>query len=79
MPDEGTCTAKTTEKIDGIPLYLIPKTIAEQIKKKGDGVFQILVVRKFHHRYSVNVETFDEHAARVNQAKPAKNEGDGHV
>ena len=68
----------TTEKIDGIPLYLIPKTIAEQIKKKGDGVFQILVERKFHHRYTVNVETFDEHAARVNQESLPTNEGDGH-
>ena len=69
--------ARTTEKIDGIPLYLIPKTIAEQIKKKGDGVFQILVVRKFHHRYTVNVETFDEHAARVNQAEPAVKKATG--
>ena len=79
MPDEEKNPAVTTEKIDGIPLYLIPKTIAEQIKKKGDGVFQILVVRKFHHRYTVNVETFDEHAARVNQAEPAQEEGDGHA
>ena len=33
----------TTEKIEGIPLYLIPKAIADQIKKKGEAVFQILV------------------------------------
>jgi hypothetical protein len=78
MPDE-TRPAGTIEKIDGIPLYLIPKTIAEQIKKKGDAVFQILVVRKFHHRYTVNVETFDEHAARVNQAGLPREEGDGHA
>jgi hypothetical protein len=78
MPDEERPTG-TIEKIDGIPLYLIPKTIAEQIKKKGDAVFQILVVRKFHHRYTVNVETFDEHAARVTQAGLPREEGDGHA
>ena len=67
-----------TEKIEGIPLYLIPKAIADQIKKKGEAVFQILVERKFHHRYTVKVETFDEHAQRVNQEEPAPEEGDGH-
>ena len=78
MPDEDKIPAGSTEKIEGIPLYLIPKAIAEQIKKKGEAVFQILVVRKSHHRYIVNVETFDEHTQRVNQEDPAQKEGDGH-
>ena len=70
--------AVTTEKVEGIPLYLIPKAIADQIKKKGEAVFQIIVERKFHHRYTVKVETFDEHADRVKQESPAPEEGDGH-
>ena len=78
MPDEQKKPAVTTEKIEGIPLYLIPKAIAEQIKKKGEAVFQILVERKFHHRYTVKVETFDEHAERVKQEDPAPQEGEGH-
>ena len=41
MPDEEKKPAVTTEKIEGIPLYLIPKAIADQIKKKGEAVFQI--------------------------------------
>ena len=67
MPGEEQKPGVTTEKIEGIPLYLIPKAIADQIKKKGEAVFQIIVERKFHHRYTVKVETFDEHAQRVNQ------------
>ena len=78
MPDEAKKQAVTTEKIEGIPLYLIPKAIADQIKKKGEAVFQIIVERKFHHRYTVKVETFDEHEQRVNQEDPAPEEGDGH-
>ena len=78
MPGEDNTPAVSTEKIEDIPLFLIPKAIADQIRKKGEAVFQILVVRKSHHRYIVNVETFDEHTQRVNQEDPAPKEGDGH-
>ena len=78
MPDEKKKPEVSTEKIEGIPLYLIPKAIADLIKKKGKSVFQIIVERKFHHRYTVKVETFDEHAERVKQEDPAPEEGDGH-
>jgi hypothetical protein len=78
MPGEDNRPAGITEKIEDIPLFLIPKAIAEQIKKKGEAVFQILVVRKSHHRYIVNVETFDEHTQRVNQEDHAQKGGDGH-
>lgn len=78
MPDEEKKPEVTTEKIDGIPLYLIPKAIADQIKKKGDAVFQILVTKKFKHRYTVKVETSDEVAQRTQEEEPARKEGDGH-
>ena len=77
MPTEENKPEATIEKIEGIPLYLIPKAIADLIKKKGEAVFQIVVERKFHHRYTVKVETFDEHAERVKQEDPARKEGDG--
>jgi protein-L-isoaspartate O-methyltransferase len=77
MSTEEKKPTGTTEKIEGIPLYLIPKAIADQIKKKGEAVFQILVERKFHHRYTVKVESFDEHAERVNQEELAPEEGEG--
>ena len=79
MSDDRTRPGITTEKIEGIPLYLIPKTIADQIKNKRDSVFQILVERKFHHRYTVKVETLEEHAERVKQESHAPKEGDGHA
>lgn len=67
-----------SEKIEGVPLYLIPRAIADLIKKKGEAVFQIMVERKLHHRYTVKVETFEEHAERVKQEESAPEEGDGH-
>lgn len=70
--------AVTTEQVEGIPLYLIPKAIADLIKKKGEAVFQIMVERKLHHSYTVKVETFEEHAERVKQEESAPEEGDGH-
>jgi hypothetical protein len=78
MPDEEKKPAVMTEKIEGIPLYLIPKAIADQIKKKGDAVFQILVTKKFKHRYTVKVETSDEYAQRTQEEDPSRQEGDGH-
>lgn len=78
MPCDENNLAVTTENVEGIPLFLIPKTIADQIKQKGDAVFQILVERKFHHRYTVKVESLIEHTQRVNQEDPVRPEGDGH-
>jgi len=78
MSDDTDGVAVASEHIEGIPLYLIPKTIAEEIKKKGHGVFQIHVERKFHHQYTVKVETLDDRAMRMNQEEPAPEEGDGH-
>ena len=78
MPGDPECPGVVSEKIEGIPLFLIPKIVADQIRKKGDAVFQILVERKFHHRYTVIVETLIEHTQRVNQEDPVRPEGDGH-
>ena len=78
MPGDPESPEVVSEKIEGIPLFLIPKIVADQIRKKGDAVFQILVERKFHHRYTVIVETLIEHTQRVNQEDPVRPEGDGH-
>jgi hypothetical protein len=78
MPGDPKSPEVVSEKIEGIPLFLIPKIVADQIRKKGDAVFQILVERKFHHRYTVIVETLIEHTQRVNQEDPVRPEGDGH-
>jgi hypothetical protein len=75
MPAEVVSPAVATEKIEGIPLYLIPKTISDQIRQKRESVFQITVERRFHHRYRIIVETIEEHADRVKmeEEEPAAN------
>ena len=74
MPGEKR-TNVTTEKIEGIPLFLIPKIIADQIRKKGEAVFRILVVRNFRHNYTIQVETLDEQTDPGAQAGISHNEG----
>jgi hypothetical protein len=66
----------TTETNDAIPLYLIPRTISDQIRSKGDSVFRILVERKFHHQYTVQVETLDDRARQLKQGESNHIEGE---
>ncbi len=78
MPDEEINQAVTTEKMEGIPLYLIPNAISILIRKHGDAILQIHVERKFHHRYIVTAETLSEHSQKVNPESPVPKEGDRH-
>jgi hypothetical protein len=78
MPDEMDPSTMTLEQITGIPLHLIPKTIADQIKGKRELIFQITVEKKFHNRYTVIVETRNEYDKRVHEEEPTQKEGDGH-
>ena len=72
VPDAATNGSATAGQIDGIPLFLIPKIIAEQIRKKRESVFLITVTRNFMHRYTVIVETHDEYNRRVNPEVPLR-------
>ncbi|OPY37369.1 MAG: hypothetical protein A4E35_01284 [Methanoregula sp. PtaU1.Bin051] len=56
------------ERIEGVPLYLIPKVIADHIREKRETVFRISVGRVREHRYRIVVETFNEHAQQATQA-----------
>jgi len=67
---EAAQGAGTAGPIKGIPLFLIPKTIAEQIQKKQKSVFLITVTRNFMHQYTVIVETHDEYNRRMNPEVP---------
>jgi hypothetical protein len=60
---------RATARVPSVPLFLIPKVIQEQIKKKGTSVFSIFVERRLHHQYRVRVETFFEHSHRARQKK----------
>ena len=72
VPDAAAYGSGTAEQIDGIPLFLIPKTIAEQIRKKRESVFLITVKRNFMHQYTVIVETHDEYDRRMNPEVPVR-------
>ena len=78
MPGEEKTQEGTTEKSEGIPLFLVPNFVADLVRKKGTKVFRILVERKFHHKYAVTVETFAEYEERLQRESPAGTEGDGH-
>ncbi|MDO8872295.1 MAG: hypothetical protein Q7V05_06145 [Methanoregula sp.] len=78
MPGEEGKSGVTTEKIENIPLYLIPKTIADQIRKKGKAVFQIMVEKTFHNSFTIIVGTGDNYALQDDQEAPARTDGDGH-
>lgn len=68
MPGEAACPAVVSEKVEGVPLYLIPRVIADQITKRRETVFCIRVERRFNHRYLVIVES------RVGQVERGKQE-----
>ncbi len=72
LPVPDAAANGAAEQIEGIPLFLIPKTIAEQIRKKQKSVFLITVERKFMHQYTVIVETRDEYDQRVNTGMPVR-------
>lgn len=78
VPEAAASASATAEQIEGIPLFLIPKVIAEQIRKKRESVFLITVKRNFMHRYTVIVETHDEHDRRVNPEVPEKSVREGY-
>jgi dUTPase len=78
MPDEDTKPAVTIDKRGGIPLYLISNVIEALVIKHGDEIFQIHVVRKQHHKFTITVENKAEQLLAVNPESPAPEEGDGH-
>jgi hypothetical protein len=50
-------TRSLSAQLAEIPLYLLPRAIAELIRKKGEAVYRISVVRTHWHHYNVSVRT----------------------
>ena len=48
-----------------IPLYLIPRVVADQINEKRESVFQITVTRSNWHYYTVVVTTSEVRQAQT--------------
>jgi len=41
----------------GVPLYLLPRSIAFQINRFGDSVYRVSVKRTHWHHYNISVRT----------------------
>jgi hypothetical protein len=57
MPGETGPRSITSKQIPDIPLYLIPKTIAEQIRERRSPLIRITVTMAFKNRFTVIIET----------------------
>ena len=78
MSNETVTPPVTSVRVGDIPLHLVPKTIAEQIKGKREPVFRITAEKTFQNRFMVIVETYEEYTERLHQESTARKEGDGH-
>ena len=79
MPDEMGPPTITTEQIAGIPLHLIPKTIADQIKGKYKWVYRITAIITFQNRFTLIIETRNRTRRRISPGDLAgcKRRGNG--
>ena len=57
MPAETVPRGVIAKQIPDIPLYLIPKTIAEQIKERRSPLYRITVTMAFKNRFTLVIET----------------------
>ncbi len=57
MHGEMKSPESTVEQIEGIPLYLVPRTIADQIKKKRETITCFEVREGARHYYTITVKT----------------------
>jgi hypothetical protein len=69
MPGETNASDTAAEQIEGIPLYLIPRAIADQIQKKREAVASIDVRQGVGHFYTITVMTSGPRVLRRKRTK----------
>jgi hypothetical protein len=69
MPGEPVPRDIRTKQIPDIPLHLIPKTIADQIRGKHASLYRITVRKMFRNRYTLTIETRKRAYRRFAQQK----------
>jgi hypothetical protein len=74
MPGDGNDKAGMTGRV---PLYLIPKAIADLIRKNGEGIFRIVATRQGYHYYQITIEKIGEQPKPVPDEKTEIKNGDG--
>jgi len=58
-----------SEQIEGIPLYLIPRAIADQIRKKRETIASIEVRQGAGHFFTITVKTSERRVFRPSIAR----------
>ena len=74
MPGDPAGPEKEEERIERVPLYLVPKVIADHIREKREQVFRISVCRGKEHQYQIVVETFAELKQQATETTPPRPE-----
>ena len=69
MPGETISPDIASEQIEGIPLYLIPRAIKDQIQKKREAVASIDVRQGVGHFYTITVTTSERRMLRSKSAQ----------
>jgi len=69
MPGETETPEIASEQIEGIPLYLIPRAIKDQIQKKREAVASIDVRQGVGHFYTITVTTSERRMLRSKSAQ----------
>jgi uncharacterized protein (DUF779 family) len=69
MSGETESPEITAEQIEGIPLYLIPRAIADQIRKKRETIACIDVRQGAGHFFTITVKTSERRIYRRSIAR----------
>jgi hypothetical protein len=80
MPTEPVPRRFTIKQVPDIPLHLIPKAIAEQIKERRSPLYRITITMAFKNRFKLVIETRKRGYRRFAQPRgpppdPAGHEG----
>jgi hypothetical protein len=66
-----------SEQMEGIPLYLIPRAIADQIRKKREAIASIDVRQGAGHFFTITVKTSERRMLRRRNAEGQADETGG--
>jgi hypothetical protein len=73
MEAAGMTPAKSTRATE-VPLYVIPHAIRQLLRKRGENVYRISVVRTRYHHYNISLRT----RSLPKELMPARNDLPAH-
>jgi hypothetical protein len=79
MTDGADVPEMGSEQMEGIPLYLIPRAIADQIRKKREAIASIDVRQGAGHFFTITVKTSERRMLRRRNAEGQADETGGEI